>query len=124
MYHYELLCLDAERTRSIWLTHAREYSASELEHMLSQTRFNIDPETYRGWAAESRAMTFTTLELGHALGLSSELRDRLESRMQQPDPTISLVLDRLVDRLCEEHAFERLIPTAVTVCYGQEVVVT
>lgn len=124
MYHYELLCLDSERTRSIWLTHPREYSTTELSAQLAQTQLAISPDTLREWADETRSLHDSTLELGISLGLSPELRGRLESRMQQPDTTLSAVLDRLVDRFCHDHGFERLIPTAVVVRHGQEVVVT
>lgn len=124
MYHYELLCLDSERTRSIWLTHPREYSTSEISAQLAKTQLAISPDTFQMWAAESRALQASTLDLGIALGLSEELRGRLESRMQQPETTLSAVLDRLIDQFCHDHGFERLIPTAVVVRHGQEVVVT
>jgi hypothetical protein len=121
VYNYEMLCLDGERTRSIWLTHPEELSPDEFHDMLAETRASVPLTTLQQWAAETQDMHAASLELGRTLKVSPEIMQVLESRIPTEATTFGAVLNQLIERLCDRHGFRRLTPTAVVVCYGHEV---
>lgn len=122
VYHYEVLCLDANRTRSIWLTHLDEFAQQQLNAMIDATLSVIPHDTLQEWAVESRTMSQEALDLGRGLGVHPGLLSRLESRADETKVTFSAVLDRVIDTMCATYGFNRLTPTAAVARYGPEVV--
>lgn len=121
MYNYELLCLDGERTRSIWLTHAQELDAHHLAGMLDEVQADVPAELLRRWSKDSHELHKASLELGRSLNVAPEVMALLERRIPPEQPTFASVFDELVDRLCLAHGFRRLTPTAVVVRFGPTV---
>lgn len=122
MYHYEVLVLDANRTRSVWLTHPNEFRKKQLDRMLDDAIESIPKDTLNRWAEEARASQQIILELAQRLEVDSALLDRLEhTSTDENKVTLSAVLDPLVDQVCAMYGFTRLIPTAAVARYGQEV---
>lgn len=121
VHHYELLCLDADRTRSIWLTHPAEFSAAQLNTMIDEVVASVPRDQLVAWGREAQAMHQFTLNLGQHLDVDPRLLERLEKQASSEEVTFSAVIDRVVDRLCETHHFARLSPTAAVVRYGAEV---
>lgn len=120
MYHYELLCLDADRTRSVWLTHTRAFTGEELDQLLRQVQTQVPHEVLAEWATEARHLHESVLSLGQSLGVEPALLTRLERRLTASRSTFSDVVEPLIDRLCLLHGFTRLMPAAVVVRYGNE----
>lgn len=122
VYHYEVLCLDAHRTRSIWLTHADEFAQQQLNAMIDATLSITPHDILTQWALESRSMSQEALDLGRDLNVHPGLLARLEQRVDETKVTFSAVLDRVIDTMCATYGFNRLTPTAAVARYGPEVV--
>lgn len=121
MYHYELLVLDANRTRSVWLTHLNEFHRKQLLRMLDDTVTSIPKDTLFHWSQEARQAQELTLDLAQQLEVDTVMQERLGATLDENNVTLSAVLDPLVDHMCARYGFTRLMPTAVVVRHGQEV---
>jgi hypothetical protein len=121
MYHYELLVLDEARTRSVWLTHPDKFHQKQLARMLDDTLASVPKDTLSRWSEEARASHRLTLELAETLEVTTKLRERRAEPRDENNVALIDVLDPLVDQMCSRYGFIRLMPTAVVVRYGQEV---
>lgn len=124
VHQYEILCLDADRTRSIWLTHPQFYSAAELSSMLEETIESIPKPQLASWGQEATETDRFVRSLGEQIHVDPTLLERLTKRGPPGTVTLSTVLDHVIDQLCLTRRFSRLIPTTAVVRYGGEVLVS
>lgn len=122
MHYYELLLLDADRTRSIWVTHDQEYTSDEFMTVFEACDGEINLPTKEAISHQSREMRRSMVQLGHSLRVASPLLDRLAREPETPLPVYGDVIEAIVDHMCRTRGFRRLTPTAVAVRYGREVV--
>lgn len=104
----------------MWLTHATQFTGSELDALLSQVQAEVPHDLLVGWATESRQLHEAVFHLGQSLGVEPALLTRLERRLTAPSSTFSDVVEPLIDQLCLFHGFTRLTPTAVVVRFGDQ----
>ena len=122
MHYYELLLLDADRTRSIWVTHDQAYTTDEFTTLFETCEAEITLPTKLALSHQSREMRRSVFQLGQSLNVAPPLLDRLGREPETPLPVYGDVIEAIVDHLCETRGFRRLTPTAVAVRYGQDVV--
>lgn len=121
MYHYELLCLDQDRTRSVWLTYRDALTPTELNMMIDQVIATVPRATLLEWGKDVDELDRFALTLGQHLDVDPRVLAYLAQRVHGNRPTFSSVLDRIVELLCRTYGFERLVPTAAVVRYGSDV---
>lgn len=112
--------MDVERTRSIWITHASEFTPEQFLELYDAAEAEISMEALRQAADESLGMRHSLMRLGESLNLSPGLLRRWK-REDSTAVRYGDVLDHIVDHLCRTRGFRRLVPTAVAVRYGHEV---
>lgn len=124
MYYYEVLCLDAARTRSVWLSHSAAFDPATLQTLVLDVINTLPSARVRTWVAENQSGDTTVVTIAKILGVESEGVQNIEHRFDAGAISLNSIFGLVVELLCERHGFSRMVPHAVAVFHGAETVRT
>jgi len=122
VHYYEVLCLDAARTRSAWLCHPTVFDPTTFQTMLTDVINTIPAARVRTWIAENQSGDTTAITIAKILGVQSDVTQDIEHRFESATVALNTVFGLVIDLLCERYHFSRMIPQAVAVFHGAETV--